>query len=67
MYSVVTVTAYHLHLPLGHSSGHGVVDKLLTLYPGVLISIPGSSSPSDETLSHGPVSILMLNRNSLNL
>ena len=38
-------------------SWHGVVDKPLALYPGVLSLIPGSSSMLDETLSRGPVSI----------
>ena len=37
---------------------HSVVEnKPLVLYPGVPSSIPDSSSLSDETLSHGPVSI----------
>ena len=32
-------------------SRRGVEDKLLALYPGVLSTIPGSPSLSDETLS----------------
>ena len=36
-------------------SRRGVVDKSLALYPGVLSSIPGSPSLSNETLSCGPV------------
>ena len=38
---------------------HGVVDKSLSLYPGVPHLIPGFSSLSDETLSHGPPSPYM--------
>ena len=36
---------------------HGVVVKLLAFNPGVLGSIPGLSSISDETLNRGPMTI----------
>ena len=38
------------------NSHRGVVDKSLALYQGVLSSIPGSRSLSDEALSLGSVS-----------
>ena len=43
-----------LQLSPGFQSRRGVVDKTLALYPGVLISIPGSTSLSGETFSRGP-------------
>ena len=41
-------------------SCHGVVNKPLALYTGVLSLIPGCSGLSDETLSHGSISSSVL-------
>ena len=47
-------TMNHPRLIVSIKSRRGVVDKPLTLNPGVPSLIPGSSSPLGETLSHGP-------------
>ena len=44
-------------MELGTAHSRDVVDKPFTLYPGVQSLIPGSSSLSDEALSHGSISI----------
>ena len=64
--SSLKLSNMYLHLDVqlspGFQSGRGAVDKTLALCPGVMISIPGSTSLFGETFSHGPDSGTFLTR-----